>query len=536
VRWGERALVGLTLALVGALFYTAIRRILWVCDYYTWAESPFLTNMLKLRAGQPIFGPDADANSWVYSPGLEYVCRLLLAPIGLSTDIRACRVVNVGLAIGGAVAAAFASVDVACAGIRERRVRYLAVSIGVFVLVLGRNFNFDQCHPDDIHVAHAALVFFLTVRALRSGSPTAALWTAVAAAPSVWMKQSAVLLPLGPLVVLTLANWRAWGRYVTVRFLLLGGVAYAGAVLGILAWPAARFYLFTVLARQPVTITQVHGLLADLYTPHRLLLLVLAGLLVFRALFDEDPRVRALLYAWLAVVPATAGAVPAYFKIHGLSNNLTCLDFAAAELAVPLLWRALPWSSRARADRPSEPPRGAGAAGALMLVLLTLFPVKVAPTAGQKATCQKLIQSLTDDNAHGLRVLLGHGTMPLVKAGYLEPPKDRSMSIGEVDSAGVGDIVETRRRLATRFYDKVYLVWGEFYGDDTLEVLGANYKKGGAIPKPTDVPEMDDSFLYGYQGFMAGPIIWFTRKAETQEPQTEPAGDEEEQEPDAPAE
>ena len=58
-----------------------------------------MTNMLKLDQHQPIFTSPADANSFIYSPGLEYICLVLLKPLGLHLDIRFCRAVNVGLGL-----------------------------------------------------------------------------------------------------------------------------------------------------------------------------------------------------------------------------------------------------------------------------------------------------------------------------------------------------------------------------------------------------------------------------------------------------
>src|SRR3546814_7800720 len=59
-------------------------RVPFPCDVYNWAESPFMTNMLKLAPGQPLYGPPGELNSFVYSPGLPYLAYALLAPFGLA--------------------------------------------------------------------------------------------------------------------------------------------------------------------------------------------------------------------------------------------------------------------------------------------------------------------------------------------------------------------------------------------------------------------------------------------------------------------
>ncbi|HEY3666129.1 MAG TPA: hypothetical protein VGL19_09025, partial [Polyangiaceae bacterium] len=60
-------------------------------DLEIWSEAPALTNLLKLRVGQPFYGPIADANSYSYSPGLELTQYALLRPFGLELSLSAHR-------------------------------------------------------------------------------------------------------------------------------------------------------------------------------------------------------------------------------------------------------------------------------------------------------------------------------------------------------------------------------------------------------------------------------------------------------------
>jgi hypothetical protein len=83
--------------------YLVARRVVFPWDLYLWSESPFMTNMMKISAGESAFDPPADANSYVYAPGLEYLSFALLRPVSLQLDVRACRVVSIlaGLAATG---------------------------------------------------------------------------------------------------------------------------------------------------------------------------------------------------------------------------------------------------------------------------------------------------------------------------------------------------------------------------------------------------------------------------------------------------
>jgi hypothetical protein len=86
-----------------------VMRAMFPYDLYFWAESPFLTNMLKLRASLPFYGPLSDANSFVYPPGMEILHTTLLAPFGLALSVTANRML---VLLYGALAAFFLAVAV----------------------------------------------------------------------------------------------------------------------------------------------------------------------------------------------------------------------------------------------------------------------------------------------------------------------------------------------------------------------------------------------------------------------------------------
>src|SRR5579863_78036 len=74
-------------AFVAVLAVETALRIRFPYDLYFWSESPFLTNLMKLDQHQHIYTSPADANSFVYSPGLEYLCFAILKPFGRELDI-----------------------------------------------------------------------------------------------------------------------------------------------------------------------------------------------------------------------------------------------------------------------------------------------------------------------------------------------------------------------------------------------------------------------------------------------------------------
>src|SRR4029079_16394810 len=103
-RW-SRALSVIALVAFVALALQVAARVKFPWDTFIWSESPFLTNMLSLNAGRSVYGPPSNADSFVYSPGLEYLCYAVLHPFGLDRDIRFCR----GVVLAAGLTAAFAA-------------------------------------------------------------------------------------------------------------------------------------------------------------------------------------------------------------------------------------------------------------------------------------------------------------------------------------------------------------------------------------------------------------------------------------------
>src|SRR5438128_10881654 len=100
-------------AVAGVLLVTLLfelsRRIVFPWDFLIRFESGFMTDMLKLHNGKPLFAPPTDLSNTVYAPAQEVLTYALLRPFGLDLDIRWCRLVSVTAGFGAAAAAAFIS-------------------------------------------------------------------------------------------------------------------------------------------------------------------------------------------------------------------------------------------------------------------------------------------------------------------------------------------------------------------------------------------------------------------------------------------
>jgi hypothetical protein len=63
-------------------------------DLNFWSEDYFMTSMLRLARGAPVYGPLGEASSSIYAPGGPWLHHALLAPLGLSTSVLANRLLS----------------------------------------------------------------------------------------------------------------------------------------------------------------------------------------------------------------------------------------------------------------------------------------------------------------------------------------------------------------------------------------------------------------------------------------------------------
>jgi hypothetical protein len=207
-------------AFVAVLAVETALRIKFPYDLYFWSESPFLTNLMKLDHHQPVYTNPADGNSFVYSPGLEYVCFALLKPFGLELDIRFCRLVSVALGVfaSGFGALAVARFTRSVTSIAKPKLFFLA-TWGLLWLVLSKNFLADVDHPDNLHAFHATLLFWLCLLAVETRRFGIALLTMLVAGVGVFTKQTEAVSFVGPALAFAIFNpwgWRRWFLLVAV--------------------------------------------------------------------------------------------------------------------------------------------------------------------------------------------------------------------------------------------------------------------------------------------------------------------------------
>jgi Dolichyl-phosphate-mannose-protein mannosyltransferase len=507
-------LAGLAAALTVVLTFELFLRVRFPWDHFIWAESPFMTDMLKLTAGQPVYTSPADANSTIYSPGLDYVTYALLRPLGLQLDVRFCRLVCVAIGVGGAIAAArfIRWMAEALAGERALGRRFQVFAIAAAILFVFKNHASDGCHPDNLYVLHATATLLLTYRASVSGRARDAALALAIAGLGILVKQTAVLSVGGAGALLVFLHWRSWRLGRTAAVLAVGALFVALA-----AWPLvrdanARFFAFELLSHHHVDPYRAKELIARdlLGVPHRVVLLFVFPPALFFFAFHERPEVRKLFAAWLVIGATEVSlSVASYFKILGTSNSLFVLDLWAALLVVPLLWHLTGQLAASGPDTNQAGARGpallvSAAAGLLALIFVTLVPLKLAPRHVHREMAEALDAKVAEDVRAGKRVLLSYGVTPFVHAGVTAVPLDRASCNWEMDWAGLGDLAGTNARIRAHYYDKIYL-WVALYSPETMALIEAGYHQVEAVPGDGSGLR-EDEFLFGSQGFMHAPI------------------------------
>lgn len=504
----SRLLCALTLALFAVLIYELALRFIFPWDLYIWSESPFMTNMMKLSSGSSPFSTRFDANSFVYSPGLEYICFALLRPLGIELDVRACRAVVILVGFAASACAAAASVRL-YESVTERRapLALRAFAFSTSALLLFHNFTSDVCHPDNLFILHAMAVLFLLTRAVSSGRYLDAVLAVGFASTGAFAKQTAVFSGIAAAAAMFFVARAIWPLWRRLALLAIAAVVTAGAVSLLRSSEDSRFFLFDVLMLHSVSFHRVIEILRSVTRdPHRMLLLLAAAVGLCRFVGSSSPRTGPLLGCWALVGIEVLPALGGYLKAMGSWNNFTIVDVWLGVVALPGTWALLePQAEESSPDlAPLDQRNGFLAAALLAVLCIMLLPLKIPPSDGQYAFGKALDKAITADVQQGKRILLPHGAMPLIHAGMTEAPRDRSNSVLEMRMAGL-DVPETKARLEMRYYSRIYLFLADWYGRDVLDLIERNYHEVAVLPGDR-TPQYADDYLAGYGNYMRQPV------------------------------
>jgi hypothetical protein len=474
---GMRAVAALALLLFLLLLVELGLRVGYPCDLLAWSESPFMTNLLKLAHGLPIYGDPSDLNSYIYSPGLEYLTYAVLAPFGLALDVRWCRLVNLLVGLAAAVCAGTLIGRVAgpLRGTRYDRRLILVCSCATALVVFERQ-TADVLHPDNLLLLDGALALLLCYEALHRGSRSLAIVAIAVAGLGIAVKQTALLAPLGTTVALVLG--RRWGVRGVTLLTVVFATTGAFATWFLLGDPNRRFFVLDVPGSQAMVYGDILVSLESFCRGHRLLLLAMAPFSAATILRAEPRAGRDFLLAWVALgLGDAAPSALAALKFMGSDNN-----FGLSSL---WLWLVNAVAVVYLGDRARRPGEMAGLSELIAClsagVLLSLVPMSLPPPAAAYRYCDDIVAAVGADLRVGRRVMLSKGTTPLLRNGSFRVPLDRSAPITDVMWAGkLWALDAMKQRLAAGSYDRLYFVGPWVAGRLPLE----RYVETGKIPAP----------------------------------------------------
>jgi hypothetical protein len=460
-------------------------------DLFVWPESPFMTNMLKLELGQPLFGAPAEGNSFVYSPGLEYLTFAILKPFGLHLDIRFCRLVNVVIGLLAGVLAGFALHRAVKMVVPENRFpRFAWLGAGVAALVIFRNFTADVTHPDNMVMLHTAGVFWLTLWAWREKRFGLAILAMLFAGLGVFAKQILALSFLGPALVF--ARFNPWGWRKWLLLLAIGGLSAVSALVVMASPPNARFYLLELLPSQGIHLTRFYWMMIDLFTADRAFLFVL-GLIMVGLLWHSGQAAREYIQFCAAIgFFSVCPNVASYVKAMGVWNNLIIFQLWLVLLVWPAIGLWLTRSANHPAPGANETKLFDWTVAALLVVFIgLLFPPKMPPLPAMYAVCQDIENRIDADLKAGRKVLVGHGMMYLLRAGSRVVPMDRTNSLLELRMAGQSGRSQFGERIRQQYYDRMYLTVEHWYPAEISAEIAKHYQVETVIPKIERASHLD---------------------------------------------
>jgi hypothetical protein len=190
------------------------------------------------------------------------------------------------------------------------------------------------------------------------------------------------------------------------------------------------------------------------------------------------------IWAAVGLCSVAPGALP-YAKHFGTWNNLIIYELWLVMLVLPAVAIWLKEASTSPAAGLGREPHFNFLAGTVLAAFVVLLvPTRFPADRAMYECCETVQARVTADTKAGHRVLVAHGTMYQLRAGSREIPLDRANSVVELVAAGLADRVQMIERLRRRYYDRIYLVMEDWYGEAILAEINKNYVVEDVVKKP----------------------------------------------------
>jgi hypothetical protein len=389
-----------------------------------WSEAPFLTNMLKLDAGEVYYGPREWLASYSYSPLLELTHHALLAPLGRELSLHANRLLVITEQLVAAVLFFVAIAPHVRPGLT--RIAPFRSAPWLVLLVFAASASSmlgGLLHPDHASLACLGLALLLVLREpLRPGI---AWWVALVLVTPVAtaFKLSGAGIGAGLAAIYLVEK-----RY---RVVLALGVSGLLTVLTIPLFDRTLGQFSDYAIRLQGSHPMEWSRLLVAPTPQFGVAALLSLVIAFGMIKLVGPWPAPLRRALLLFGGGTLLLLPAYVKYAGRENNLTVPLVGAVFLVV------LAAAHHAVALAP--PARFhplLGSVVALYALALVRFPDPPPshglPPRPVEQDLQATVDVLADDAAHHAGTLLLTETVPWISAGRRDVPRDRLFSAYEL--------------------------------------------------------------------------------------------------------
>jgi hypothetical protein len=438
-------LAGYLFSISGYVFFPA--------DFLIWSESDFVNDILKFSLGHPLYTPQVNSDSFVYSPGSQLLTYLLAWVAGQGISIQAFRVIQLAYTAAAAFMAtlccrrilrmAFPDLD---AG---RSWLWNSFWYATLLLVATNSITnpfIHNLHGDALAqlATLTAYYFLLQYAETRSRAALAGM---------------ALMVPAGFLVKQSLVAWAGWYGVFLVIWdrawkRILAFAAAAGilitATLGVCyaIWGAPFFYwTFYVMGHHPISPLRSfqHMLSAWPYFA--------AGLLGGAAVLLGRNR-QVLLGAWLVglavIASETYTSGIAWMLNHIGPGSLIAAVWFLAGLAS--VWK--PATAQRGWDTAGQWIRSGALTAAVLLFFSGLGLVRI-PVRAIPDDAYRYVRDI-EREFKGLpakQVLLDAGSWTYLKDRVIVG--DRAPAIGELGGTGTGDFSGTIARISAKRYSRI---------------------------------------------------------------------------------
>lgn len=442
--------------LIASYLYQVGFSVFYPGDYLIWAETEFVSDILKFRVGYPIYTTELNNESFLYPPGSQLITYLISAVLGNGTSVTFFRVVQLGYALG---AAAFAFMSFR--GLMQLRYSENGSSpaiplsflwLPLLFLVASNSITnpfVHNLHNDSLGQLLAAAGYFVLVKYALTRDWRLLVFMALIPAAGFMVKQ--VVAIWAPLFVIYLGLFdrpRSIRRTIIVAVAAFGGIALAVGI-GSLIWGSHfQYWIFQAAGNHPVS--PIRGFQHILDTWPYWAVGLLGGFVLLRGRFS--PQVFGLWAIWLALFlgeAATSGI--GWMLNHMGPGSLIAGIWLAA--ALTRLWNVEIPDMLGRLWHQ----RWLGYATALAVVLLLFnglgmfhLPVRTVPEDSIRYfnELEAEFKGLPTD-----KVLLDSGSWHYLNNDVVM--KDRVTSIGDRGYGQTGDFSGIIQRLESKHYDKI---------------------------------------------------------------------------------